>query len=370
MSIGDASKKLFRNLALMAGGGARRTLSGDGEAPSRLVFGTVVRTAPIKEGGELVVLNWEKKSVEERVDIIPRDPEIEEDPNPRGNTRGCRGIRCRDGQVIASSYHTLELYDDDLQQVGALSDGLMVGLHEIALTEQDTVWVTSTAIDAVVEYDLREQTRLRAFWPREMEPLQERLGLDPLPIDKEADNRLNFLAPSTTKAESHLHLNAVAVHEDEVFALSSAYGAILNLSREEVALQHEGIDGGHNLLLWDDGIAVVNDTYGGTVRLYDLEEGTLLQSIDLTSYKWVRELIRWKIPGYLAKEAMRTVGLRDHSVAKPLFVRGLVRHGPHLFVGVSPAAILQVNWRTGDLVDAYQYSSDVHVCVHGLEVLG
>ena len=125
-----------------------------------------------------------------------------------------------------------------------------------------------------------------------------------------------------------------------------------------------------NLLLLDEGLAIVNDTFGGAVRFYDLAEGTLQRTIDLTDYHWVRELIRWTIPPYLAKELARKVGLRNHSVAKPLFVRGLVRDGSHLFVGVSPAAILQIDWQTGDLIDAYQYAEDVHVCVHGLEVLG
>jgi hypothetical protein len=369
MSIMDAVTEAFRDISLMSGGGKRSTGSRREEEPTRLVFGTVVRTAPIEEGGELVLLNWRDKTVEERVPIIPRDPEIEEDPNPRGNTRGCRGIRYHDGCVLAASYHTLERYDDRLRQQGAINDGLMVGLHEIAFTDEDTVCVTATAIDAVIEYDLADQRRHRSFWPREMDALQAALGLEPLSIDKEADNRLAFLAPSTTDSDSHLHLNAVAVHDGDIYALSNAYGAILNLSQERVEFQHDRLQGGHNLLFLDDGTAVVNDTYGGAVRFYDLEAEALTRTIDLTAYRWVRRLIRWTIPPYWGKEVARKVGLIEHSVAKPLFVRGLVRHGAQLFVGVSPAAILQLNWQTGELVDAYRYASDVHVCVHGLDVM-
>jgi hypothetical protein len=370
MSIVDASKKALRDASLMLGGGERRSGDQRADAPTRLIFGTVVRTAPIEEGGELAVLNWNDKEVEKRIPIVPRDPEIEHDPNPRGSTRGCRGIRYHDDRIIASSYHTLECYDEHLQAVGALSDGLMVGLHEIALTEDETVWVTSTAIDAVVEYDLDERERIRSYWPREMPALQDEFGLEPLSIDKEADNRLSFLAPSSRATESHLHLNAVEKHDGEVYALSNAHGAILNLSRERVAMKHERLQGGHNLLIRADGTAIVNDTYGEAVRFYDLEEKRLVQTIDLTTYRWVRDLIRWKIPAYWGKELARKVGVIKHSIAKPLFVRGLVLDGAHLFVGVSPAAILQVNWQTGELVDAFQYASDVHVCVHGLEVMG
>jgi hypothetical protein len=72
---------------------------------------------------------------------------------------------------------------------------------------------------------------------------------------------------------------------------------------------------------------------------------------------------------YWGKEALRKIGGIEGSVAKPLFVQGLARREDTLFIGVSPAAILQVDVATGALVDAYQYSSNVHACIHGLAVL-
>lgn len=361
-------KEALTDFSLMFGGGTEGPTS-SAPGPSRIVFGTVVRAAPIEDGGELVLLDWETKKVDAKVAVRPRNPTIEEDPNPRGNGRGCRGIRRMNGQVIASSYHTLECYSPRLDLVDTVSDGLMVGLHEIETTDQGTVWVTSTAIDAAVEYDLEEGKRMRALWPREMDALQDALGLEPLMIDKTADNRLEFLDPAATDLDSHLHLNAVEVYNGSVYGLFNAYGVVANLTDEEVVIRHDKLQGGHNLEIVDDDLAIVNDSFGKAVRFYDLERGTLRHSIDLTRYRWVRDLIRWKIPPYWAKEAARKVGLIEDSVAKPLFVRGLVRRGDTLFVGVSPAAILQIDWTTGELEDAYQYSSDVHVCVHGLEVI-
>lgn len=334
-----------------------------------LAFGTVVRAAPITEGGELGLLDWETKTAKAIVPIRPRNPTIEDDPNPRGNGRGCRGIRQVDGRMVASTYHTLELYDASLNQMGALRDGLMVGLHEIALTDRGTVWVTSTAIDAAVEYDLETGERVRAYWPREMERFQDLLGLDPFDIDKEADNRLRFLDPSATDSESHLHLNAVEVYDGSLYALFNAYGVVVNLTTEEIVLRHERLQGGHNLVIGDDGVAIVNDSFGKAVRFYDLNAGALRRTIDLTDYKWVRDLIRWEIPAYWWKEALGKIGVIESSVAKPLFVRGLVRRGDTLFIGISPASILEIDVTTGALVDAYQYSSDVHVCIHGLALV-
>lgn len=46
-----------------------------------------------------------------------------------------RGVRQVNGHLVAFTYHTLELYDDRLNQMGAISGRLMAGLHEIALTD-------------------------------------------------------------------------------------------------------------------------------------------------------------------------------------------------------------------------------------------
>lgn len=369
MQTAEAFSEIVDDFSLYVGRGEER---GDAppDGPSRVAFGTVVREAPLSEGGELVILNWEDKSIEAKVTIRPRNPTIGEDPDPQGNARGCRGVRWTDGTLIAASYHTLELYDEELNAVGEINDGLMVGLHEIELTDERTVWVTSTAIDAALEYDLENKTRRRAFWPREMEPLQEALGLIPMSLDKEADHRLTFLAPSKANSESHLHLNAVEPHDGAVYGLSNAFGAVINFTTEEIVLRHEGLKKGHNLKILDDGLVLVNDTFGRAVRAYDLEQGTLRKSIDLTRYRWVRRLMRREAPKYWGTMALKKIGWVEGTVPRPLFVRGLALDGPHLFVGVSPAAILQINWETETLVDAYQYSTDVEECIHGLDVIG
>jgi len=365
MDVAGALEEARDDLSLFLGKGG--PMSEREKGPSRIVFGTVVRTAPIEEGGELVVLDWETKEVEARTPIMPRNPAVEADPNPRGNARGCRGIRYHDGRIIASTYHTLEVYDEALRLQDRISDGLMVALHEIEVTRGSTVWVSSTAIDAAVEYDLSSKERRAAHWPREMKSLQETLGLEPLDIDKTADNRLQFL--DLGEDESHLHLNAVDVYEGRIYALCNAFGCVVDLTRREIVLQHESLEGGHNLDITDDGLAISNDTYGRAVCFFDLSSGALRRRIKLTDFQWVRELIRSDIPRYWGREGARLLGFSEGSTARPLFVRGLARAGDTLLVGVSPAAVLQVNWKTEELVDAYQYSSDVQECIHGLAVL-
>jgi hypothetical protein len=330
-----------------------------------ILFGTVVRTALIPQGGELVRLDWSTKKVKAAVPVYPSHPSLD-DPNPRGNTRGCRGIQQFGTQIIAANYHTLQIYDQQLELQREISHPLFAGLHEIFCTPEGTIWVTSTAIDAALAIDPHSGTLIESFWPREMPSFQKALGLTPLLVDKQTDNRTLFLSNKHLKHPSHLHLNAVTLWQGEVYALFHAHAAVANLSRGTIILKDSSFHRGHNLLVLDDNTLVINDTFGRTIRFYDLSNGHLLQVIDVMTFPWVRELERKVNPGLL-KTTLGKVGLGE-SVARPLFLRGLDRVGDLLFVGCSPAAILCINWRTKSWVDAYLYNEDVRTCVHGLQV--
>ena len=71
-----------------------------------IYFGTVVRAAPVKEGGSLFKLCWDTKTIIGEVPNVPIAPTLYHDPNARGNVRGCRGICLVNDEVIAADYHT------------------------------------------------------------------------------------------------------------------------------------------------------------------------------------------------------------------------------------------------------------------------
>jgi hypothetical protein len=349
----------------------------------RVYFTTIVRTAPIPEAGEVVRLDWAQKTVEAHVPIFPENPTLE-DPNPRGNTRGGRGIALFDGQVVATSYHTLRIYDEALNPLQDVTHPLLVGLHEVAEDSTNRrVWATSTAIDAVLEIDLESGEIARQFWPREMPGFQAALGLQPLTIDKSADNRGLFLSREHLENPYHLHLNAVYPWNGELYVLFNAFGAIVNLDRDEVVIQERSLRGGHNLLIREDGLAFVNDTLGHGVRIYDLNKRMLVKAIDLLSFEWVRELVgsdltthrwarllgRWPRAAKLVRSTLGRLGLITVTPSVSLFVRGLDRIGDRLFVGFSPASVVCIDWEREELIDVFNYSRDPHVCVHGLRVV-
>ena len=137
----------------------------------QVFFGTVNRSAPVRKGGEVVRVDWDTKKVVASVPVFPDNPSLDHDPNPRGNTRGCRGLALVGGELYASTYHTVSVYDLDLRPVRDVSHGLMVGLHEVEAVGADRLWVTSTALDAALEYDMTTGALHRSHWPRELEHL-------------------------------------------------------------------------------------------------------------------------------------------------------------------------------------------------------
>ena len=335
----------------------------------RVFIGTIVRSGHLRAAGELVCIDWDAKRVSNAVAISPQNPSFENDPNPRGNTRGVRGIECYGQHVIAADYHSLRFFDHELRPQRTLTHDLMVGLHETYCDGGGTIWVTSTAIDAALRYDLESAELLEEFWPREMSTFQRALDLEPLEIDKSVDNRSLFIEGTHLNNPSHLHLNAVAEWRGEVYALFNAFGAIANLSRGEIAIRDPRIRLGHNLVILEDGTTFVSDTHGPAVCIFDLVSRQLVSAFDLREIPVARTLERLARLTNLARGSTLKANLLGTSISKPLFTRGLVVVGDFVFSAFAPATVVCLNWKTGEYLDHFTYSRNVDVAIHGLAVL-
>lgn len=339
-----------------------------------IFFGTVVRAASIPKAGELIKLSWDTKEVLNRSEMVPENPSLEGYTyGIRGGPRGCKGIEVSRDFIIAANYHTLKIYDLDLKWQRDISHGLMVDLHEVHLTCRNTVWVTSTGLDAVLEFDLNSGEIVDSVWPRENLKFQKTLGIVPMKLDKEIDQRTHFLNGKYLKSPSHLHLNAVFEFRGELYGLMHSKGIIANLRSGEVLVEDENLKVGHNLLIMDEGVIVANDTINGRVNFYDLENHQRVSQIDIHNFNWIKRLKKWTFFQTKSKElfnkALYKLGKTPIDIAHPIFLRGLTRLDDHLFIGLSPSAILCINYKTGELIDAYLYSLDVQSCVHGLKVM-
>jgi hypothetical protein len=95
-------------------------------------FATVRRMAPVPESGELVRLDWERRCVVGSTPLVPVNPTVEHDPNPRGGTRGGRGVLVNGDRVFAATYHSVHVFTRDCRPVGQISHPLFSNLHELA----------------------------------------------------------------------------------------------------------------------------------------------------------------------------------------------------------------------------------------------
>jgi hypothetical protein len=275
-----------------------------------------------------------------------------------------------DDEVWVASYHTLRVFDLKLRPIRDLTHPLMVGLHEVFPTDRGSIWVTATAIDAALEIDVTSGKARREIWPREGRSLQASLGLEPLDIDKTADNRTRFLESMHSKHSSHLHLNAVAEHDGEVYGLFNRFGAIVNLDREQVVVQDRAIRGGHNLVFSPDGQVHVSGTLTRSVLTFDLVDGKRSRELSLPRYPGLKRLASKLDASFRVKRLLYKYGWASMAPDRPFFVRGLSRYRNSLFVGMSPASILEIDDASGELIDLFHYRDDVRFCVHGLEVAG
>jgi len=330
-----------------------------------IYFGTVVRAAPVSEGGSLFKLDWESKTITGEAPIIPADPSVDHDPNARGNVRGVRGIRIVNDELIAADYHSLHVFDFDLNLKRKITHGLMVGLHETQVVGS-SIWVTSTTLDAALKYRLEDGSLESSYWPREMPAFQQALDIEPLSIDKSIDNRLKFLAQETFRGPSHLHLNAVWEFCGEVYALFHSSCLVANLSRGTIVLQDENLKHAHHLTIEDPGVVYINDTRRTVVRQYDLESGKQIRAIDISKMRGIKPLLLKTAARAIKEMGVSFFGSKRKATARPLYLRGLAINEDFIFAGFSPATIVCIDKKTGKLIDYYFHSTDMRVCIHGL----
>ena len=330
-----------------------------------IYFGTVARAAPVSEGGSLFKLDWDSKAIVREVPNVPVEPSLYHDPNARGNVRGVRGIRIHNDEVIAADYHTLNIFDRDLNLQRKLTHGLMVGIHETHL-EGSSLWVTSTTLDAALKYKLEDGALEASYWPREMPEFQQALGLEPLPIDKSVDNRLNYLEQKSFRGPSHLHLNAVCEFRGDIYALFHSKCLVANLSKGTIVIQDEKLKHAHNLIMEEPGVVYVNDTHRTVVREYDLETGKQIRAIDIKKMRGIKSLLLKSAGRAIREMGVSFFGAKRKATAKPLYLRGLSITPDYIFAGFSPATIVCIDKGSGKLIDYFFHSIDMRVCIHGL----
>jgi len=306
----------------------------------------------VQDGGELVQLDWSTKKIIRRLPIFPTDPEVVNDPNPRGNSRGGKGIIINQKQLFVGTYHTILVFDHHLNLRGKVTNNLFSNIHEMCFAGEN-IWASSTTIDCAVLVNQQGDT-IKSWWPREEPLLQQKYGLSPMKISKTADNRIKYLHDELEKKESHTHLNSVTKFGEKTYVLLNRLGIVVEIEPvTRVVLESELIRGAHSPVVTENGEKLcLCSSFNKDILLYDLKEARLVKRIHLLNFSEIAALHR---------------NHPDQPYNKSVFVRGLeVIDSDRILVGISPASILEIHTAKDTLIDFYQYSSDVGDAVHGL----
>jgi len=155
---------------------------------------------------------------------------------------------------------------------------------------------------------------------------------------------------------------------------TSTLPPVVRLNPTEIVLQDPSLRGCHNIATMADRTMLINNTVQRAIHVYDAN-GRLKKRIPLLGFEQVRRILyrhAWAAAcGWLGRYG-RPARL-CHALfarwrtARPLFLRGLHPiDASRILVGISPGAVLEIDWVSEKLLDIYAYSDDRHVCVHGL----
>jgi hypothetical protein len=188
-----------------------------------LLVSTIKRnTDPSAASGHIYVVDVEKQRVLQRSTIV-EPPYKSLDPNPRGGTRGGRGIALGEDQIAITNYSTIFRYSSKWEFLGLISNPLTAAIHD-TLFQDGTLWVTSAANDLTLQMDM-EGNILQSFNLRENLTVQEKLDWHPpLLLDNKRLNHqmIDFRNPVLLDNTifDNAHVNSISILSNGDFLIS------------------------------------------------------------------------------------------------------------------------------------------------------
>jgi hypothetical protein len=305
----------------------------------RVAITSVVRYAiPTEISGCLRILDLERG----RLSFVTPSPEStwrQEDPNPRGGTRGTRGVSVYGDRLVVANAERLFVFDPSWALVAELSDRLMVDVHDV-LAEERGIWVTATGIDLLllVSWD----GRLEHSWTfRKDRKLLKELGFRRRSLPW-TDPGLDLRDPRIRgKGYDRLHLNSLGRSSD---GLLLSFGRVCPSEEPEAEMLSALVRVTENgagepqlaILHRRAGIRMPshNVAEDGDLLVYNDSSSNCLVALDRASGETRCEV---PIPG------------------SPPYARGLARIGPDLWLvgSQAPLSVHAVDLRRTEVVASY-----------------
>jgi hypothetical protein len=317
-----------------------------------VIASTVVRSTHQGEShGGVYIIDLETGAVDQVIDY--NDPSISWEG--RGGDRGLRGIAIYEDEVYLTASDEIFVYTKDFHLVRSIRNEYLRHCHETYLTD-NTLYVTSTGRDSVLEYDLRAHSFVKGYYmwfrgPRRHLNMQGyRMDVNsvaPMP-------RLRIFDPNSKDGppanSNTCHLNSVFCESGLLFASGTRCAHLLAINDSKLSSYTRIPYGTHNVRPFGEGV-LLNDTRH-----------------DCVSYLTRRgEAISFPIMRYDKRELLNAGLSQDY--ARQAFGRGLCVLGEGLIAGgSSPATVSVYDLSTSRALKTINLTMDVRNTVHGLEV--
>lgn len=177
------------------------------EAVSRVIVTTAVRHADSSRySGYVRIVDLGTGDVV-LTEPMPESDWRHVDPNPRGGTRGARGVSATADRLVIANSNTIFVFDRTWALETTLTHPLAGALHDI-LAEDDGVWVTSANADLLLKLGW-DGAVLDSWCWRDDRALVRTLGFRSVPP---FDATLDYRDPRVLRSGAHntIHLNALA----------------------------------------------------------------------------------------------------------------------------------------------------------------
>jgi hypothetical protein len=266
----------------------------------------------------------------------------------RGADRGLRGIAFYQGNVYLAASDEVFVYNRHFNRLESFRNRYLKHCHEIFI-HGDTLFLTSTGFDSILEFDLRRQQFVRGWCVRHgpilrrLAKLRMRVAPRCAPFDPNSDQGP---APGDT-----IHLNNVFVADGTVYFAGTGLGFLLALAKGRVTPYARLPFGTHNARPFREGV-LFNHTASHRI-VYADRNGRVHESFPIKQYP-EDELLMSHLP-------------KDHAVQA--FGRGLCTTDEGLLIGgSSPATISAYCLGEREAVKTVNMTMDVRNAIHGLEI--
>ena len=155
---------------------------------TRIVVTSAVRHAGHEAfSGYLRIVDLEGGAVL-HAEPVPESPWRRVDPNPRGGTRGAKGVSVHGDRLVVCNSDSVFVVDDRLGLFSTFTHPLAGAIHDV-LAEEAGIWVTCTNADLLARFTWDGELTETWTW-RDDAPLVRELGFDSLPpLDLSLDYR-------------------------------------------------------------------------------------------------------------------------------------------------------------------------------------